>query len=93
MWLNLIKFLNHHNYRTLQVLEMRIGVNEEQINHLSNQLMQRGTNTIVEKPADINFEDSRGKSKPSENPFASNALHQGTGGFTPTLFGGFGDIQ
>ena len=93
MSLNLIKILNH-NYRTLQVLEMRIGVNEEQIKHLSNQLVQKSTNPVVEKPADINFEDSRGKSnKPSENPFASNALHQGTGGFTPTLFGGFGDIK
>ena len=75
---------------------MRIGVNEEQITHLSNQLtIQRsGANPLLERPADLNFEDSRAKSmKPSENPFASNALHQGTGGFTPTLFGGFGDIK
>jgi len=57
--------------RTLQVLEMRLGVNEEQISHLS-QLINSGGIRPPQEGQNVlgSFKVS------SENVFTSHALHQ-----------------
>jgi centriolar protein POC1 len=80
--------------KTLQVLEMRIGVNEEQISHLNKVVntsrgVQALPNPLLEDSATNKLGQSvRGGTQ--ENVFASNVLHQTGGGgiLTPTLYPG-----
>lgn len=65
--------------RTLQVLEMRLGVNEEQISQLSHIVTTRGPTGPAESKEQFAASFRIG----TENVFSSNVLQQSISGFAP----------
>jgi len=80
--------------KTLQVLDMRLSINEEQITHLTKMVsggrgMQIVNNPMEDSASKIGTQSVRygtGGPGSGDNVFASNVMHQQSGQYTPNLF-------
>jgi len=82
--------------KTLQVLDMRLSINEEQITHLTKMVSGGRGMQIVNNPLEdsaskmgaqsVRYGPGSGGPGSGENVFASNVMHQTSGQYTPNLF-------